>query len=158
MVHFPNLRSLNLENISAGIAPEMFRMLSESPTIQELTINYPLKYESMDLLDLLFERNNVLQKVKITKLKPSHLNFISRLQGNTSLKELHFELFKLNMVHQDSPKHDPSIFHGQQNNVLEELSLKASSYKEYFLFSDYFTSMLMMFTNLKKLSFQCVKF
>lgn len=35
-------------------------MLGASPTLTDLEVNYPLTYESMDLLDAFFERNRVV--------------------------------------------------------------------------------------------------
>ena len=101
MVTFINLKRLHLENVSAEIAPELFTMLSVSPTITDLEVNYPLTYDSMDLLDIFFERNRVVEKVKISKLKPFHLNFLRHLQSHPRLKELHLELFKLNREQQN---------------------------------------------------------
>jgi hypothetical protein len=139
VIALPALRKLHLENVSAELAPELFDMLSYSKTIKDLEINFPLKYESMDLLDSLFARNKVLERIKITKLKPFHFNFLSHLAGNTSLKELHFEIFKLNREREEDTYH---AFPVQSNSVLEELTIKGSSYKEYFISNYYFSSIM----------------
>ena len=123
-------------------------MLSESKTIRHLDINYPLKYENTELLDHFFANNTSVETLRLTKIKPSHFNFLAGLATNkgSKLRVLSFEIFKMNTdVFNKGVEPDPQVFMGLQNLVLEELSIKASKYKEYFLFNNYISAMIRMF-------------
>jgi hypothetical protein len=81
---------------------------------------------------------------------------MSALHGNLNLKLLEFELFKLN---RDSPLPlNPSAFFALQNNVLEELSIKASKQKMYAIDNNYFGALFSMFRGLKRITLHSLEF
>ena len=148
VVILDSLKKLTLTSIEASIAAEMFNALGKARNLRDLEINYPLKYESMDLLETFLSENQNIVNLKITKFKPFNFNFLRSLCGNSKLKTLQLEIFKLNRL---APENDSFYFEGLENETLELLSIKASKHLEYCLYNKYLSSMLNMFKGLKRL-------
>ena len=95
--------------------------------------------------------------MKVKKLKPANFDFLAPLASNCTLERLSIELFKMNPQFYNADQEPRSdAFIGLENTILKEFSLKASTYREYNLFSNYFASILSMYKNLEKIEFSNV--
>jgi hypothetical protein len=104
--------------------------------------------------------NASLVTLRLQKVKPIHLHFLSALSDNTTLKTLTLEIFKINNPEfYGQAEHAPGFFDDlPRNHVLQEFNIRGSTYKEYVVHSRYFASLLRLFTNLKALELRSIMF
>jgi hypothetical protein len=92
---FAKLHTLNIDSLEADFTEPFFIWLSENKLLRKLSLNFPLKYENLHPFEVLFRHNNTIETLKIVKFKPSHFHFLRHLSGNTALRSLTFELYKV---------------------------------------------------------------
>lgn len=85
--------------------------------LRELDIDYPVKYEDMAELGEYLRGNTSLVTLRLQKIKPMHLHFLSALSENTTLKTLTLEIFKItNQELYWQAEHDTEYFDGLPRN------------------------------------------
>lgn len=149
-----NLQKVVLGEIIANSQDSLLQVFYCSSNLRYLEINYPLKYTEMMILSEFLETNYSLEVLKLTKVKPVNLNFMAALGRNeeSKIRELSIEIFKINdQAIDNQPDLPANYFEEFSNQSLEKLTIKGSTYKNYILHDGYFSSLLMMFKNLKSI-------
>ena len=104
--------------------------------------------------------NASLVTLRLQKIKPMHLHFLSALSENATLKTLTLEIFKINNPEfYGQAEHAPGFFDGlPRNHTLQELNIRGSTYREYVVHSRYFASLLRLFSSLRSLELRSIMF